>query len=127
MTRFLSFTVLLAIAAMPDAARAAATWCVHDSTQLRQALADAATSPEDDDIRLREGVYADGDGAFTYLSRNAASLSISGGWYSDGSGDCAQMRGDASRTVIDGEGVRQALRIQHLQEAVKSALIPQPG
>lgn len=116
MARILSFSLLFAAALTPGFARATATWCVHDSTELRQALADAATSPEDDDIRVREGVYVD-DGAFAYISRNAASLSISGGWYSDGSGDCAQMRVDASRTVIDGGGVRQALRIYHMPPA----------
>lgn len=109
--------LLLAIAALPSFARATATWCVHDSTELRQALADAATSSEDDEIRLREGVYVGNEGAFAYVSRNTASLSISGGWYSDGSGDCAQMRIDASRTVIDGDGVRQALRIHHMPPA----------
>jgi len=117
MTRIFPFALQLAVALAPGFARATATWCVHDSTELRQALADAAASPEDDDIRLREGVYIADDGAFAYTSRNTASLSISGGWYSDGSGDCAQMRVDASRTVIDGEGVRQALRIYHMPAA----------
>ena len=107
----------LLIALAPHAVHATATWCVHDSIQLRQALADAATSPEDDDIRIREGLYVADDGAFSYTSRNTASLSISGGWYSDGSGDCAQMRADASRTVIDGAGVRQALRVYHAPPA----------
>jgi len=101
----------------PRLAGATATWCVHDSTELRQALADAATSPEDDDIRIRGGVYVGDAGAFAYTSRNTASLSISGGWYSDGSGDCAQMRVDASRTVIDGAGVRQALHVYHMPPA----------
>lgn len=117
MTRIFPFTLLFAAAVTPGFAHATATWCVHDSTQLRQALADAGTSPEDDEIRLREGVYVAADGAFAYISHNTASLAISGGWYSDGSGDCAQMRVDASRTVIDGEGVRRALRIYHAPPA----------
>jgi hypothetical protein len=112
MARILSFSLLFAAALTPGFARATATWCVHDSTELRQALADAATSPEDDDIRVREGVYVD-DGAFAYISRNAASLSISGGWYSDGSGDCAQMRMDASRTILDGGGQRRCCASSH--------------
>ena len=89
----------------------AASWCVRDHVELQQALSAAAASPGDDEIRLREGVYTTFSGSFLYSAQTTGWLTISGGWYPVDGNDCAQMRMDASRTILDGAGQHQVLRI----------------
>lgn len=90
----------------------AATWCVGDPDELQQALTAAATSEEDDEIRLRAGLYATSAGTFLYQAQTTGDLWISGGWHSMGSVGCARMRVGAMHTVLDGGGQRQVLRIK---------------
>jgi hypothetical protein len=91
----------------------AATVCVRDHNELQQALTAAAASPGDDEIKIREGIYTTFNGVFTYTAQNPGWLTLSGGWYTVDDNDCAQMRMDASRTILDGAGQHQVLRILH--------------
>src|SRR5688500_1229026 len=92
----------------------AASWCVRDHNELQQALTAAAASPGDDEIKLREGIYTTFAGSFAYTAQNPGWLTLSGGWYTIDGNDCAQMRMDASRTILDGAGQHQVLRITYL-------------
>lgn len=92
----------------------AASWCVRDHNELQQALTAAAASPGDDEIKLREGIYTTFAGSFLYTAQNPGWLTLSGGWYTIDGNDCAQMRMDASRTILDGAGQHQVLRIIYL-------------
>ena len=97
------------------------SWCVRDHNELQQALTAAAASPGDDEIKLREGIYTTFNGSFAYNSQNAGWLALTGGWYHVDGNDCAQMRLDASRTILDGAGQHQVLRIAYFPEAGTSA------
>ena len=107
-TLFLLLALAL-LAATP--AGHAATWCVRNHTELQQALTAAAASPGDDEIKLREGIYTTFAGTFTYSAQTTGWLWITGGWYTIDSNDCAQMRMDASRTILDGAGQNRVLQI----------------
>ena len=89
----------------------AATWCVRNHTELQQALTAAAASPGDDEIRIREGIYTTFAGTFTYTAQTTGWLWLTGGWYTIAGNDCAQMRMDASRTILDGAGQQRVLKI----------------
>ena len=101
---------LLALVVLPAAADAASV-CVRDHNELQQALTAAAASPGDDEIKLHEGIYTTFNGSFLYSAQTSGWLTISGGWYTVEGNDCAQMRMDASRTILDGAGQHQVLRI----------------
>jgi len=111
-----------AVAALALAAPASATsWCVRDHVELQQALTAAAASPGDDEIRLREGVYTTFQAPFLYAAQTSGWLTLSGGWYAVDGNDCAQRRMDASRTILDGAGQHQVLRIFLLPQAATNA------
>ncbi len=118
MRPLLSTLLLTCLTTLQPVAAHAANWCVRNSTELQQALNAAAASPGDDEIMLREGTYTAFNGSFVYTAQNPGWLWISGGWYTVGGNDCAQMRMDASRTTLDGAEQHQVLRI---------ALIPPAG
>jgi len=101
---------LLAWSILPAAADAASV-CARDHNELQQALTAAAASPGDDEIKLHEGIYTTFNGTFVYSAQTTGWLTISGGWYTVDGNDCAQMRMDASRTILDGAGQHQALKI----------------
>ncbi|HPA01139.1 MAG TPA: hypothetical protein PLK29_02805 [Chiayiivirga sp.] len=104
--------LLLALLLLAEApAGHAATWCVRNHTELQQALTAAAASPGDDEIRVREGIYTTFAGTFTYNAQTTGWMWITGGWYTVDGNDCAQMRMDASRTVLDGAGQSRVLQI----------------
>lgn len=92
----------------------AAIWCVRNHNELQQALTAAAASPGDDEIRIREGIYTTFNGSFVYTSQNPGWLTLSGGWYLVDGNDCAQARMDASRTILEGAGQSQVVRIIYL-------------
>lgn len=114
-------STMVLIALLAPALRAhdasAASWCVRDHNELQQALTAAAASPGDDEIRLHEGIYTTFNGSFTYTAQTSGWLWIIGGWYAVDGNDCAQMRMDASRTILDGAGQHQTLRIVHMPPA----------
>jgi hypothetical protein len=101
---------LFALAGLPSLAPAA-SWCVRNHNELQQALTAVAASPGDDEIRVREGIYTTFNGTFTYPAQTSGWLWIIGGWVTVEGNDCAQMRMDASRTILDGAGQQQTLRI----------------
>jgi hypothetical protein len=106
-----TITLAILFLSMLPAAVDAASVCVRDHNELQQALTAAAASPGDDEIRLREGIYTTFNGSFVYSAQTSGWLTISGGWYTVEGNDCAQMRMDASRTILDGAGQHQVLRI----------------
>ncbi len=114
MFRIMAFIAGLAWLAMVSPQAFAATWCVRDHNEFQQALTAAAASPQDDEIKLREGIYTTFSSTFTYSTQNAGWLTISGGWYTVDGNDCAQMRLDARRTILDGAGQRRVLLIQQI-------------
>lgn len=114
-TAILRIAAILCVA-LPGLAQAA-TYCVRNHTELQQALTAAAASPGDDEIRIREGVYTTFNGTFTYTAQTTGWLFIVGGYYTVDGNDCAQMRMDASRTILDGAGQNQVLRITLLPPA----------
>jgi hypothetical protein len=68
--------LVLSLAAL--AARAT-TYCVSDATELQAALDSASASNDDDEIRLRQGIYSSAT-AFTYSSANPGWAFLTGGW-----------------------------------------------
>ncbi len=95
----------------------AAVYCVRNETELQQALTAAAASGQDDEIKIREGVYTTFSQSFTYTATTSGWLGISGGWVTIGGIDCAQRVMDATRTVLSGAGQRQVLKIYHMPTA----------
>ncbi len=77
-TRKLSALALVAsLYALCAAPLQAAQYCVESSSQLALALASAAQSPEDDDVRLRSGTFTLGGNIALPVS---GALTIRGGW-----------------------------------------------
>ncbi len=89
----------------------AAIFCVSDGASLQNALTQAATNGEDDDIRLRPGTYSMGSGttAFTYASSEAFRLVISGGWQTVGVIPCGLAAADPTLSVLDGVNQRRVM------------------
>jgi len=95
----------------------AASWCVRNDTELQQALTAAAASPGDDEIKLHEGIYTTFNDTFAYTAQTTGWLGITGGWYTVDGNDCAQMRMDASRTILEGAGQHRVLQIVYMPPA----------
>ena len=88
----------------------AATFCVDSSDAFTAALATAATNGEDNDIRLRTGVYDAPDAGFRIdLLEGLHSLSVAGG-YADAA--CTEQTHAASATVLDGRDAVRPLTIE---------------
>jgi hypothetical protein len=77
----------------------AAEFCVDNSIDLQAALDSAASSDEDDVIRIIQGSYL---GNFVYASTNSSGVSIEGGYSSGCLIDSRVV--DSTNTVLDGEG-----------------------
>ena len=107
-------SALLLLAGVFASSAHAASWCVRNDTELQQALTAAAASPGDDEIKLHEGIYTTFNGTFTYAAQTTGWLGITGGWYTVDGNDCAQMRMDASRTILEGAGQHRVLQIVYL-------------
>ena len=91
----------------------AASFCVVDGAELRQALSTAAGNGESDRIRLRSGSFSvtTSSVAFYYFTSESFDLEISGGWVSVGPQPCLAQTGRADATVLSGSGVRQVLSL----------------
>ncbi|MEO7917591.1 MAG: hypothetical protein ABIR16_08095, partial [Dokdonella sp.] len=85
----------------------AADFCVSSSAELTQALAAAGSNNVADVIRLQTGTYRSTQSTGFTANHSGSSLEISGGW----SSGCL-FRGRGSRSTIDGEYQRTALRLQ---------------
>ncbi|MGA7296323.1 MAG: choice-of-anchor Q domain-containing protein [Rhodanobacteraceae bacterium] len=87
----------------------AATFCVHTSTQLQNALATAENNAQDDVIKVTEGYYLAPAGGFdyqTYASQDDDDhdLEISGGWFDALNLACLGHHNTPFQTVLDGSG-----------------------
>lgn len=100
------------LATLPLGVTHAAIFCPANETELRQALATAATNNEDDDIRLRPGTFYTGGLKFSFNSAQDNSLSISGGWSDTLTLWCSQQSPSAAATILDGQSLTAVLDIQ---------------
>lgn len=100
---------ILAVLACASPVRAA-IHCVTHSVELQQALTASAASPQDDEIRIREGIYTPQQ-SFEYVSQNPGWLFVSGGWQQAGDDNCATQSGRADTTLLDGAGQRQVFKL----------------
>jgi hypothetical protein len=101
---------LLALATFSSIETKAATFCVDSSDALAAALATAEANGEDNDIRLRAGVYDAPDAGFHIdLLEGHHSLSVTGGFTDDA---CTERTHAASATVLDGRGAVRPLTIE---------------
>ena len=73
----------------------AATFCVMTAEELESALVRAESNGEDDVVRLVQGRY---DGSFAYVSDEAWTLTIEGGYLPD----CVDREVEPAKTVLDG-------------------------
>jgi hypothetical protein len=88
----------------------AAQFCAHDENQLRQALRDAVSNGEDDDIRLSAGTFFTGGQKFSAIDAEPFSLRISGGWSdSSPSAPCDTQEPRADLTILDGQNTTAVL------------------
>jgi hypothetical protein len=106
--------LLLAAALVLPEAAGAAIFCVGDGPSLQNALTQAATNGEHDEIRLRSGTYtmSSGTTAFTFNSAEPFRLVISGGWQTLGAIPCAIASRDPNLSVLDGGNQRRVLDLR---------------
>lgn len=108
--RFLASALLATAACTPAQA---AMYCVSNATQLNNALNEAGTNGQADDVRMMPGVYTRspdvaGDNMFKHILENGRNFSLSGGW---NAGCTSQSRLDPAATVIDGQLTHKLLYI----------------
>ncbi len=111
MQRYPSRLIRLGIAVLAWLAASssqAATYCVTNVSELEAALTAAAASPSDDEIKVRQGLYA-ANQRLVYNSTNPGWAFITGGWYQIGENNCAQQTTVAANTVLTGSGTHQVL------------------
>ncbi|MET0232649.1 MAG: choice-of-anchor Q domain-containing protein [Rhodanobacteraceae bacterium] len=102
-------TVLFALASFVLNDACAATFCVDSSDHFAEALAAAEGNGEDNDVRLRTGLYVAPDGGFHIDLRDGHhSLSVVGG-YTDVT--CTQRTHVAAETALDGRDAVRPLTI----------------
>ncbi len=102
----------------PGSIASAAVTCVSNAASLQAALDAAEVNGEDDEIRIRQGVYLSPVGGFSYISSEDQDLALRGGYELIGI-DCVQT-GGAEATVLDGEGARPVL---FLEEAGSGSVV----
>ena len=107
--RYLLALALLALIAIASIEARAATFCVDSADDFAEALATAEDNGEDNDLRLRTGLYVAPDGGFHIDLRDGAhSLSIVGG-YTDAA--CTERTHVAAETAFDGRDAVRPLTI----------------
>lgn len=109
----------LALALFAPAA-SAAIYCVTNVSDLQSALNAAAASFNDDEIKLKQGIYAVQQRLF-YNSPNNGWLFISGGWIQDGENNCAQQVPAAANTVLTGSAMFPVLGLYFNPSTTPSA------
>ena len=103
-------SALLALATLSPIGAQAATFCVDSSAALATALASAEANGEDNDVRVRTGVYDAPDAGFHIdLFEGHHSLSVAGGFMDDA---CNERTHAASATVLDGHDSVRPLTIE---------------
>jgi hypothetical protein len=101
--------MLLALTLLAGDPAGAAQFCVADGNALQAALTTASTNGQDDDIRLRGGVYSrvSAANAFTYSSAENFDLTVSGGWNSV----CNNFFHDTNTSILDGGDARRVMQL----------------
>lgn len=99
----------LVLSLAPLAARAT-TYCVSDANELQAALDSASASNDDDEIRLRQGIYSSAT-TFTYSSANPGWAFLTGGWVEANGNPCGVEVMTANSTVLDGGGTHPVLHM----------------
>ncbi len=94
----------------------AAIYCVTNVSDLQTALSAAAASFNDDEIRLRQGIYASSQ-QLVYNSPNPGWAFLTGGWVQQGDNNCAVQNGNAASTVLTGSAMHQVLAMYFLPNA----------
>jgi hypothetical protein len=94
----------------------AAIYCVTNVSDLQTALSAAAASFNDDEIRLRQGIYASSQ-QLVYSSPNPGWAFLTGGWVQQGDNNCAVQNGNAASTVLTGSALHQVLAMYFLPNA----------
>ena len=93
-----AFTLAFALA---GADADAAVYCVNNTSELRNALADADGNGVDDTIRLAQGTFNITQSSLQTFVQDGEDLLIEGGWLSV-FGPCNMLTNDASLSVLDG-------------------------
>lgn len=106
-----SVVALGAASILPLAPTRAATVCVGNSAELQNALDTAESNGTDDVIHLRTGTYPVPGGGFRYLSSEAKSLTLVGGYITFIGGSCARLQSSPFGTVLDGGHQERVLSI----------------
>jgi len=107
--RYILAFALLALIAFASIEARAATFCVNSSDDFADALAAAEGNGEDNDIRLRTGLYVAPDGGFHIdLLDGRHSLSVVGGYTDDA---CVERTHVAAETALDGRDAVRPLTI----------------
>lgn len=107
MVRFIRFALICSTGAcLISVAPAAwaAMYCVGTATELSAAITAASDSAEDDEVRIRTGIYQP-PGPLQAYSGLFNSLSLSGGWNES----CGSQVHDARLTRLEGGGTHQIL------------------
>ena len=109
-TQNLLASALLALATLSSIHAPAATFCVDSADALATALASAEANGEDNDIRIRAGVYDAPDAGFHIdLFEGHHSLSVAGGFTDEA---CDARTHAAAATVLDGHDSVRPLTIE---------------
>ena len=77
-------------------------FCVKSSSELQNALAEAASNDEDDIIKIARGTYI---GNFIFDSSEGKNITMLGGY----SSDCANRLLDPANTILDGNNLGRVL------------------
>ncbi|MBL0164540.1 MAG: hypothetical protein IPP82_13105 [Xanthomonadales bacterium] len=113
MSKSLSLLMRLGMAVLAGVAASssqAATYCVTNVSELQAALTAAAASSADDEIKVRQGLYAVNQ-KLVYNSTNPGWAFITGGWIQVDQNNCAQQNTVAANTILTGSGAHQVLEM----------------
>lgn len=116
LTRILLLALLASLCATARITHAA-VYCVGSESELSAALAVGQSNGEDDEIRLRAGIYfSDGKpyGGFAATVSDARGFSILGGWIDAA---CTVHRDDPTLSVIDGNHANGAMTLSATRES----------
>jgi hypothetical protein len=106
--------LLLAAGVMLAASPAwSAVFCVDTASELEQAMQTAGSNGEDDEIRIKSGLYPSPELLpFLYSVDGSFDLELSGGWEDFGMAVCVLRSSDPQATRLDGENLRDVMSIQ---------------
>ena len=97
--------ILAWLVAMVPLCAHAAYFCVNSAASMQAALNSAASNGQNDEIDIQAGNYTVVPGGFFYVSNEAKSITILGGF------DATCEQRTTARTTFDGSGLYQVMRI----------------